>query len=75
MVFKDVSMCNKILEKKNFYKEKRYLLRVIGFKVIQSAKIKSRLKRIALVNSLKIKGGKKNRLLNNGYTGPTKSID
>ena len=45
----------KYLKKKNFYKEKRYLLRVIGFKVIQSAKIKSRLKRIAPVNSLKIK--------------------
>ena len=44
--------------------------------MIQSAKIKSRLKKIAPVNSLKIKeGGKKNRLLNNGYTGPTKSID
>jgi len=49
----------KYLKKKNFYKEKRYLLRVIRFKVIQSAKIKSRLKRIAPVNSLKIKEGVK----------------
>ena len=45
----------KYLKKRTFIKRKGYLLGVIGSKVIQSAKIKSRLKRIAPVNSLKIK--------------------